>query len=372
MPNSASAISLLIKPVGPDCNLRCSYCFYRQKACLFPGVKQHQMKDSTLEKLIAQTLGMGCELSMFSWQGGEPTLAGLEFFKRIVELQQKHGFPGQRVSNALQTNGTLLDRKWAEFLKEYNFLVGISLDGPKRLHDHYRKDEKGAGTHARVMQNLHILQDVGAEVNILTLVNDRNVQEPDAIYDFLMNTGVKYFQFVPCVEPGPKHQPAFYSITPEDYGSFLCRLFDRWMDSPMDISVRDFDDLMAAYRGIPPGTCIYKERCGEYMLVEHTGEVFTCDFFVLPKWRLGNIIENTISELMKSQKFIEFGDQKTMLSEECQACEWVTICHGGCCKHRTVLGGDIASPSYFCKGYKKLFAHAKSVLESLQAEEGTV
>ena len=360
-----STISLLIKPAGPDCNLRCTYCFYRQKSGMFPGVKEHRMKESTLERLIVQGLEAGRDLAQFSWQGGEPTLMGLDFFRRVVDIQGAHIGPGQVVTNALQTNATLLDRKWAELLREYNFLVGVSLDGPAGLHDHYRRDEKKVGSHARVIQNMRMLLEEGVEVNILTLVNDRNVREPDRVYDFLLETGVKHFQFVPCVEPGPSGTPAFYSISPEDYGSFLCRLFDRWMDSPMDISIRDFDDLMMTYQGQPPNTCIVQPRCGGYFLVEHNGDVFPCDFFVLPKWKLGNVNETPLSELRASAKLAEFGDQKAALSDECRECAWLRFCYGGCLKHRTVLGGSFSDPTYFCRAYKKLFEHAVSELQSI-------
>ncbi|HUV03836.1 MAG TPA: anaerobic sulfatase maturase [Armatimonadota bacterium] len=362
---SPSTISLLVKPAGPDCNLRCTYCFYRQKAGMFPGGKQHRMSDSTLERLITQALDAGCDIAMFSWQGGEPALMGLDFFRRVVELQAAHMHPGQAVSNALQTNATLLDRRWAEFLREHNFLVGVSLDGPQSLHNHYRRDEKRVGSHARVMQSLRMLVDMGAEVNILTLVNERNVREPDRVYDFLLETGVKYFQFVPCVEPGPGGKPASYSISPEDFGDFLCRLFDRWMDSPMDVSIRDFDDLLAMHQGRSPTTCIYQPRCGGYLLIEHNGDVFPCDFFVLPKWRLGNLNETPLAELRASGKLAEFGGQKAMLSDECLNCPWVNFCYGGCLKYRTVLGGPVSQPTYLCEAYKRLFGHASSVLAEL-------
>ena len=363
-----ATISVLVKPAGPDCNLRCTYCFYRQKTGMFPGVKEHRMKDSTLENLVAQAMEVGLDLAMFSWQGGEPTLMGLDFFKKVVELQSRHMQPDQIVTNALQTNGILLDRRWAEFLREHNFLVGVSIDGPAGIHDHYRRDEKKDGSHARVAQNLRMLVEEGVEVNTLTLVNERNAREPERVYDFLLKTGVKHFQFIPCVEPGPNGEPAFYSVTADVYGDFLVKLFDRWMDSSMDISVRDFDDLMAMYQGQPPNTCILQPRCGGYFLIEHTGDVFPCDFFVLPRWKLGNLNETSLAELRHSPKLAEFGEQKAMLSEQCQACPWLTFCYGGCLKHRTALGGPVDEPTYYCESYRKLYEHSKTVLDSLQSE----
>ena len=335
---------------------------------MFPGVKEHRMKDSTLENLIAQGLEAGSDLAQFSWQGGEPTLMGLDFFRKAVELQGKYIQPNQVVTNALQTNGTLLDRRWAQFLREYNFLVGVSLDGPPGLHDHYRKDMNKDGSHARIVQNLKVLLEEGVEVNILTLLNDRNVKEPERVYEFLLSTGVKYFQFVPCVEPGPGDSVTFYSISPEEYGNFLCRLFDLWLDSPMDISIRDFDDLMMMLQGQPPNTCILQPRCGGYFLVEHTGDVFPCDFFVLPKWKLGNINETSLSELKNSPALKQFGDQKGMLCQECQDCSWLGYCYGGCLKHRLTIKGASTEQTYFCKAYKQLFEYSKQVLESLNEQ----
>lgn len=367
MSSQASTISVLAKPAGPDCNLRCTYCFYRQKAGMFPESKIHRMSESTLENLIAQSMEYGRDLVMFSWQGGEPTLMGLEFFKKVVKIQERYLRPTQVVSNALQTNGTLLDRQWAKFLREHAFLVGVSLDGPKSLHDHYRRDGNGKGTYDRVLQTIRMLMEEGVEVNTLTLVNDQNVQHPDSVYQALCATGVKWFQFVPCVEPGPKHSPAFYSVNPELYGDFLCRLFDLWLDSPIDISIRDFDDFMLIRQGHVSTTCTTKPYCGGYVVVEHTGDVFPCDFFVLPRWRLGNVNETPLSQLLHSDKLREFGEQKAKLSDHCHECPWLPYCYGGCCKYRIILGGSISEPTYLCPAYQRFYSHATSVLDELSS-----
>ena len=367
MANGPSTISLLIKPAGPDCNLRCTYCFYRQKAGMFPGTKEHRMKLSTLESLISQAMECGSNLAMFSWQGGEPTLMGLEFFETVVALQKKYLRPNQVVMNSLQTNGILLDRRWAQFLRDHRFLVGVSLDGPSSIHDRYRRDTQGRGTYSQVMQNIRMLVKENVEVNILTLVNNLNVREPDRVYEVLLDSGVKWFQFVPCVEPGPGGTPAFYSVTPELYGEFLCRLFDLWMDSPADISIRDFDDLLIIYRGGTSNTCTTQPRCGGYVVVEHNGDVFPCDFFVLPKWKLGNLHEKPLSELLQSDKLKEFGELKTKLSQSCLECEWLRFCYGGCCKYRIVLGGSANDPTCLCSAYRRFYAHATSVLDKVMA-----
>lgn len=355
--------SILVKPAGPDCNLRCNYCFYRQKAGMFEG-KAHRMSDRVLDTMVGSAMEMG--VTCFSWQGGEPTLLGLDFFRRVVELEIAHGRPGTSVSNAFQTNGVLLDAEWARLLAEYRFLVGLSIDGPARLHDHYRKDFAGKGTHARIMTAAKVLRDNGVEYNALALINDLNVKEPDAVYDFLLESEIYFMQFVPCIEPGSsKGVAAAFSIAPEDYGEFLVRAFDRWVADFPNVSIRDFDDLLMRELGREAGTCTASPRCGSYVVIEHTGDVFACDFFVTGKWRLGNIVETPLAEIVASEKLEEFARAKSELGETCQACPFIGQCWGGCQKHRIVLGGNISEPSYFCKAYKRLFAHAKPVMPDL-------
>lgn len=354
--------SVLVKPAGPDCNLRCNYCFYRQKAGMFPG-KAHRMSDRTLETLIRDCMRIG--VTSFSWQGGEPTVLGLDFFRRVVELEMEHGLPGSSVANALQTNGTLLDKDWAKFLAEYRFLIGLSIDGPKRLHDHYRKDATGKGTHDRIMRAAKLLTDNEVEFNILALLNDVNVKEPDAVYDFMRRSDFPFLQFVPCVEPGGKQAAASFSISPEDYGEFLVRVFDRWVEDFPNVSIRDFDDLLSRELGREPGTCTVSERCGSYVVIEHNGDAFACDFFVTSKWRLGNINETPLAEIAASEKLEEFARAKSELGPVCRACPFVGKCFGGCQKHRIALGGEPTEPSYFCRAYKRLFAHAQPTMPQL-------
>ena len=269
------------------------------------------------------------------------------------------------VANALQTNGVLLDAKWARFLAEYKFLIGLSVDGPKRLHDLYRKDQQGKGTFDSVMRAAKVLRDCGVEDNVLTLLNDHNVKEPDAIYDFLVANEISFMQFVPCVEPGSKGEASSFSITPQDYGEFLVRVFDRWVEDFPKISIRDFDDLLMRELGERPGTCTVSDRCGSYVVVEHNGDVFACDFFVTSKWRLGNMMETPLEEIVENGKLEEFAQAKCELGPECRNCPFVTQCFGGCQKHRIVLGGEPTDPSYFCKAYKRLFAHAQPAMPHL-------
>jgi len=359
--------SVLVKPGGPDCNLRCNYCFYRQKAGMFPG-KAHRMSNETLEKLISECMRIG--VNTFSWQGGEPTVLGLDFFRRVVELEIRHGAPGTVVANALQTNGVLIDREWAEFLAEYRFLIGLSIDGPRRLHDHYRRDAFGKGTHERVMRAARVLAECGVEFNILALLNDLNVKEPDAVYDFMRANDFAFVQFVPCVEPGAGRKPAPFSITPEDYGEFLVRVFDRWVEDFPNVSIRDFDDLLARELGRDPGTCTVSPRCGSYVVIEHNGDVFVCDFFVVARGRLGSIHQSPLDEILASPILEEFARAKSALGPACEACPFLDRCFGGCQKHRVVLGGDTSEPSYFCRAYKKLYAHAEPVMPDLARRLG--
>jgi len=354
--------SVLVKPSGPDCNLRCNYCFYRQKAGLFAG-KVHRMSDRVLETLIRDCMRLG--VTTFSWQGGEPTMLGIDFFRRVVQLEIEYGSPGTVVANALQTNGTLLDDRWAEFLAEYKFLVGLSIDGPKRLHDHYRRDARGLQTHDRVMKSAAVLARHGVEFNILALLNDRNVKEPEAVYSFFVGSGMRWLQFVPCIEPGGKGTPAPFSITPEDYAEFLVRVFDMWVTDFPRVSIRDFDDLLMQEMGGLPGTCTVSERCGSYVVVEHNGDVFCCDFFVTPKFRLGNMMETPLEQLLVSEKLEEFARAKADLGPVCRSCPYLSLCYGGCPKHRIVLGGDIRDPSYFCAAYRRLYEHSRPVMPAL-------
>ena len=352
----------MVKPAGPDCNLRCNYCFYRQKAGMFDG-KTHRMSDEVLETLIRDAMRLG--VCTFSWQGGEPAIMGLDFLKKVVQFEMKYGAPGTSVANALQTNGTLLDREWARFLAEYKFLVGLSIDGPAKLHDAHRKDRQGKPTHRRVMDAAKLLRDFEVEFNVLALINDANVTQPDAVYDFLIENEVYFMQFVPCIEPGGKGMPAPFSITPEDFGKFLVRTFDRYVEDFPDVSIRDFDDLLLRAVGRTPGTCTVSERCASYVVVEHNGDAFACDFFVTAKWRLGNIMETSLQEIVESEQLERFAAGKSELGKACKSCAYLDRCYGGCQKHRTVLGGKLTDPSYFCKAYKMLFEHAEPIVPEL-------
>ena len=361
--------TLLIKPTGPDCNIRCTYCFYTGKTALF-GTGRHRMSDAVAETMIRDYLQCRFPSSSFAWQGGEPSLMGLDFYRRVVAWQKEYGADGQIVTNALQTNGTLLDGDWCRFLAEYQFLAGISLDGPQELHDYYRRDAARRGTWERVMAGIDACRRHGVEYNILVLLNDRNVQEPDRLWDFFMDQGIRYLQFVPCVEIDPATQkPTAFSITAEQYGRFLCRIFDRWREhGPRKVSIRTFDSILSQLLGAGPTECTFATRCNDYIVVEHTGETFCCDFFVEPRWRLGNILETPIAALASSETKRRFSRQKRDLAHKCLVCRYLDLCRGGCPKDRLATGRGVKAESCFCEGYRMLFGHALPTLRALAAD----
>jgi len=352
--------TLLIKPSGSDCNADCRYCFYKTRA---PDIGQgrQRMSYEVLEKLVKDYMELKFPLSGFAWQGGEPTLMGLDFYKKTIELQQKYGVSGQEVGNSIQTNAILLDDEWCKFLQESKFLVGISIDGPKELHDYYRLDLGGHGTFDRVMRAIECCKEHEVEFNTLTLVNNITADHPDEIFDFLIELGVRYMQFIPCVEVDPQtSQIASFSVSPEQYGDFLCRVFDRWMEfGPQKLSIRDFDSILSSYINGRHTICTFDRQCTHYIVIEHTGDVFPCDFFVDPKWRLGNIFKTHIKKLAACAGKLTFSRNKQKLCNKCFVCRYLAICWGGCIKDRLPLGPqNYARESCFCESYRKFFDYA--------------
>ena len=362
--------SVLIKPAGPDCNLACLYCFYLEKERMFPEPRVHRMNAEVLEALVRQMMTRGGENVSFGWQGGEPTLMGVDFFKQAVEFEKRYGRDGQVVGNGLQTNGWLIDRQWCEFLKEARFLVGLSLDGPQHVHDHYRVTRGGGPTWQRVTEAARMMLDAGVEVNALTVLNEYSARFPDEIYDFHKEIGLTYMQFIPCLEHDPDDptRVASFSLQPGQYGDFLCRLFDRWFDDFEDgqptTFIRWFDSLFATYVGVRPPECTLFTECGNYVVVEHNGDVFACDFYVDEQWKLGNLLESDLAAMLNSPLQARFGRRKAALPHTCHLCDWQSHCRGGCPKERWghTSGEKLA---YFCEGYKMFFAHADSRFRTL-------
>ncbi len=360
-------LTVLIKPAGPDCNLACTYCFYRDRSALYPDTQRHRMSEETLRELVRKYMNYHDATVPFAWQGGEPTLMGLDFFQRAVEFQQLYGRSGQSVSNSLQTNAILLDDpNWARFLHEYRFLVGVSIDGPADVHDAFRVTHSGEPSHAKVVAALDTLLEHDVEVNILAMVQPENVHHPAETYEYLLSLGVDFLQFIPLAEPDPSGQGLMpFSIDPGDYGRFLCEIFDLWAaDRPRPAYVRMFDDMLAVVMGHDHPTCMFGPECGLYFVVEHNGDIYACDFFVEEQWRYGNIHEMELHHIPRLDRYQEFRARKTAGLDECATCEWFRMCHGGCPKYRVMLG-DAARPTYFCEAYRMFFEHAHDTLQDM-------
>ena len=362
--------SILIKPAGPSCNLACDYCFYLSKTELFSGTESFRMSDAMLRTVVRQMMRAGASNVSFGWQGGEPTLMGIPFFERAVEYQIRFGRPGQTVGNGLQTNGILLNDDWATFLHDSRFLVGLSLDGPQHIHDRYRRFPSGKPSWERVVAARDALLNRNVQVNALVVVNDYSVRFAEEIYRFHKENGLLHMQFIPCVETDPQNprQSARFSVAAEEYGRFLCELFDLWWDDFRDgkptTFIRYFDSLFYTYVGLQPPDCTLLPQCGVYLVVEHNGDVFACDFFVEPTWRLGNVGEQPLDELLNSAKQQAFGAVKSQLPTECTVCRWLRHCWCGCPKDRMRDARDAGS-NHFCRSYQLLFDYADEKLQKL-------
>ena len=361
-----SSRSLLIKPVSGDCNLHCTYCFYHERSTdPYKDERRHRMSPDVLDRVIAQGMALDRRQATFGWQGGEPTLAGLDFFRQVVELQKKHGAAGQVVSNGLQTNGLLLDPAWARFLRQYNFLLGVSLDGPALLHDAYRATAGGSPTQRRVLDVLRMLGQYRVEFNILAVVNRLTAERGAEVYDYLVTEGFDYLQFIPCVETDPRtgHLTDF-SVTAEQFGDFLCAVFDRWYNGgDPQTSVRDFDAILAIYAGQEAPMCCYQSQCGSYVVVEYNGDVYPCDFYVRDELRLGNIMETPLDKLFAGEGLRRFAAAKAATRPECAACAWFALCRQGCPRFTGVEG---QRSHYLCRAYQRFFAHSQAGFMALR------
>lgn len=343
----------MAKPAGSACNLRCAYCYYTGKDML---LKKHSgvMSDDILSRYIVQNLRIhGKDAAVeFAWHGGEPTLCGIDFFRRAVYLQKKYG-SGRNIINNLQTNGTLIDDSWCRFFRDNNFMIGVSLDGPKHLHDIFRKDASGKGSFAGANNALTLLKKHGVEYNTLTTVNSANAKYPEEVYEFL--SGISdYMQFLPVVDGAVQHELTDCSVTPEAYGDFICRIFDIW--SRRDIGkkfIQIFEATIGNMLGESAGVCLHEAVCGHAAALESNGDLYSCDRYVFDRYKLGNICEEALDDLMEKNR--PFGISKcSVLSDECIACRWLRLCWGGCPKDR--FGCGAAGKNYLCEGYKKIFA----------------
>ena len=358
---------VMLKPRGAICNLDCTYCYYLEKEELYPG-SGFRMPDDVLEAFTRQYIQsqQGQEI-VFGWQGGEPTLMGLDFFRRALALQRKYARPGVTITNTLQTNGTTLDDAWCRFFAENDFLIGLSLDGPEEIHDAYRVDKGGKPTFALVMAGLELLQKHGVEFNILTTVHAANAGHPLEVYRFLRDeVGTRFIQFIPIVEQTQDGGASAESVPSQAYGDFLCAIFDEWVQRDVgQVFVQIFDVALAAWATANPGLCIFQKTCGTALAMEHNGDVYSCDHFVRPEYRVGNILESELPVIVDSDDQRAFGAAKRMaLPKYCRTCEVRFACNGGCPKNRFIRTPDgEAGLNYLCQGYKRFFTHVGPAME---------
>ncbi|MGQ4876001.1 MAG: anaerobic sulfatase maturase [Promethearchaeia archaeon] len=347
------SFQLLIKPVSFNCNLNCKYCFYLRVSEIY-GKEKARMGSEILEILTAKYLNFKFKESIFGWQGGEPTLAGLNFYKKAIRLQQKYGSPGQIIGNALQTNGILINDEWAEFFNKYKFLIGLSLDGPKKIHDKYRLSIGGKSIWHKVMKAAEILRENKVSFNILCVVSKANVNHVKELYNFFLENDFRYLQFIPALEADENGNRAPFSISPEQYGKFLKELFALWSKNPGAMSIRMFDAILARLLNKPMGFCTFEEKCPDYMVIEWNGDVYPCDFFVKKDYFLGNIKKDSFS-VIKNRRDNKFGKLKVKIAEDCVKCRWRDLCFGGCVKDRIFPANQQPQKSYFCQAYKIFF-----------------
>lgn len=381
----ARPLYVMTKPVGAVCNLACAYCYYLEKANLYKDTSKHVMSDELLEKFIREYIGsQTMHEVLFTWHGGETLMRPLSFYRKVVELQRQYA-GGHAIDNCIQTNGTLLTDEWCEFFKENNWLVGISIDGPQEFHDEYRKNRSGRPSFAKVMQGIRLLNKHGVEWNAMAVVNDYNADYPLEFYHFFKEIGCRYIQFAPIVERLSKHedgrylatplqpgeQLADFSVSPEQWGNFLCTLFDEWVRNDVgQIFIQLFDSTLANWVGEQPGVCSMAKTCGHAGVMEFNGDVYACDHYVFPEFKLGNIYQQTLVEMMYSGRQMEFGQMKQKsLPSQCRACEFLFACNGECPKNRfaTTASGE-PGLNYLCKGYHRFFKHVAPYMDYMKKE----
>jgi len=382
---------VLTKPVGPICNLDCKYCFYLEKQKLYPEEREWKMSDAVLEEYIRQYIEFQPTAEInFAWQGGEPTLLGVGFFRKAVQLQQKYA-AGKTIFNALQTNGTLLDHEWCEFLAANKFLVGISIDGPRELHDKYRVDKGQRPTFDAVMRGLELLKRYKVDFNTLTVVNRANSRQPLAVYRFLDQIGSEFIQFIPLVERRPSAESKLFgldfspppdlkqkdaarspltewSVEAKRYGKFLCTIFDEWVRKDVGrIFVQLFDVALSNWMGLGSPLCVFAEKCGAALALEHNGDLYSCDHYVYPKYSLGNLMNQNLGEMVRSKAQLQFGSDKSdLLPDYCRKCEVRFACNGECPKHRFIKTPDGEDGlNYLCAAYKRFFTHIDPFMNTM-------
>ena len=376
---------VLAKPVGASCNLRCKYCYYLEKSHLYRNAPARIMSDELLERFVqeyiqAQTMSQ----VLFTWHGGEPLMRPLSFYKKAVALQERYAF-GRQIDNTIQTNGTLLTDEWCEFFKEHNWLVGISIDGPQEFHDEYRRTASDKPSWQKVMRGIRLLRKHGVEWNAMAVVNDFNAGYPLEFYHFFKEMGAKYIQFAPVVERMAAHSDgrhlatlvdqecpvADFSVSPAQWGDFLCAIFDEWVRHDVGQTyVEIFDCTLANWVGERPGICVYAKECGHAGVMEFNGDVYSCDHFVFPEYKLGNIRDRTLVEMLYGEQQRQFSCLKhASMPKQCKECEWEFACHGECPKNRFV-NDRYGNPglNYLCSGYRHFYEHVAPYMDFMKKE----
>lgn len=377
---------IMLKPVGASCNLRCEYCYYLEKANLYKNTPTRILTEELLERFTKEYINAQTTNEvLFTWHGGETMMRPLSFFKKAVELQRKYA-NGRRISNTIQTNGTLLTDEWCEFLRENNWLVGVSIDGPQEFHDEYRRTARNGPSWSKVMKGIKQLQKHHVEWNAMAVVNDFNADYPLDFYHFFKEIGCQFIQISPIVERIIQHKDgrhlatltdeeelpiADFSVTPEQWGDFLCTIFDEWVRNDVGQTyVEIFDCILANWVGQTPGICVYAKECGHAGVMEFNGDVYSCDHFVFPEYKLGNVKGKTLIDMLYGEKQRQFSKLKhASLPLQCRECEWEFACHGECPKNRFIKD-KYGNPglNYLCKGYKKLFQHIAPYMDYMKNE----
>lgn len=362
-------LSMLIKPASGNCNLRCKYCFYHSLAEKRATKSFGMMSKGTLEVLVMKGLDFADQICTFAFQGGEPTLAGLDFFRQLVEFEKKYNKKGIKIYNTLQTNGIVMNDEWAKFLAENNFLVGLSLDGPKDIHDTHRVDVNNKGTFTTVMKTVDLFNKYKVEYNILAVVNSYVARHVNKVYNFFKKNNFKYLQFIPCLDPLGEAQGNYkFSLTPQRFTNFLKTLFDLWYSDVIrgnTVSIRYFDNLVGMFMGYQPEACDMNGHCSCQFVIEADGGTYPCDFYVIDQWYLGNIKDHSLEQLLASERAKQFIEMSTHVNDECRQCKWGTLCRGGCRRLREPFIDGKPSLNYLCQSYMEFFDYAVSKLQHL-------
>ncbi|MBN6710389.1 anaerobic sulfatase maturase [Haemophilus haemoglobinophilus] len=360
---------LMAKPSSFHCNIQCEYCFYLQKEQDF-GKQAAFMSTDTLRNYIKNYIESHAGNRVeFAWQGGEPTLLGLDFFKRAVSFQQEFA-NGKTITNAFQTNGIALNQQWAEFFKQYNFLIGLSIDGIAAVHNRYRIANNGQGTFDRVLKALELLKKYQVDFNTLTVVNDQNWQKGKETYLALKELGSTFMQFIPIVEMAPSGKLQPFSVSSEGYGRFLVDVFEQWKQQDIGkIFVLEFDNLLGQWLGYPSSSCVQQESCGKSLVVEANGDVYSCDHFVYPEHKIGNLNQRSLVDLVLSKQQRQFGFAKQQLTQICEQCEFKRFCYGGCPKHRIIeVKNEPVKHNYLCASYRYFFQNTAQDMQNMSQQ----